>query len=94
MSPQIHYNTITSVFKWLINQEQPENSSTKTQCSLRFQCFEVHFFSLPVCNGGFGALSLVAGNVFMEVGQAAGHGLCYVTQLAPGHSVTLQVVGQ
>lgn len=51
-------------------------------------------FSLPVCNGGFGPLSLVAGNVLMEVGQAAGHGLCYVTQLTPGHSVTLQVVCQ
>lgn len=30
----------------------------------------------------------------MEVGQAAGHGLRYVTQLSPGHSVALQVVRQ
>lgn len=30
----------------------------------------------------------------MEVGQATGHGLCYVTQLSPGHGVTLQVVCQ
>lgn len=51
-------------------------------------------FSLPVCNGRFGPLSLVAGNVLMQVSQAAGHGLCYVTQLTPGHSVTLQVVCQ
>lgn len=51
-------------------------------------------FPLPVRYGGFGPLSLVARNVLMEVSQAAGHGLCYVTQLAPGHSVTLQVVCQ
>lgn len=51
-------------------------------------------FPLPVCNGGFGPLSLVAGDILMEVGQATGHGLCYVTQLTPGHSVTLQVVCQ
>lgn len=49
---------------------------------------------LPVCDGGFGALPLVVGDVLVEVGQTAGHGLCYMTQLTPGHSVTLQVVSQ
>lgn len=49
---------------------------------------------LPVCNGGFGTLPLVVGDVLVEVGQTSGHGLCYMTQLAPGHSVTLQVVCQ
>lgn len=48
----------------------------------------------PVCNGRFGALSLVAGNVFVEVGQATRHRLRYVTQLIPGYSVTLQMVRQ
>lgn len=49
---------------------------------------------VPVCNGRFGPLSLVAGNVFMEVGQPARHRLCDATQLIPGYSVTLQMVGQ
>lgn len=49
---------------------------------------------LPVCNGGFGPLPLVAGNVFVEVGQPAGHRLSDVTQLIPGYSVALQVVCQ
>lgn len=49
---------------------------------------------LPVCNGGFGTLPLVVGDVFVEVSQTSGHGLCYMTQLAPGQSVTLQVVCQ
>lgn len=30
----------------------------------------------------------------MEVSQAAGHALCHVTQLAPGHRVALQMVRQ
>lgn len=47
-----------------------------------------------MCNGGFGPLSLVAGNVFVEVGQPAGHRLCDVTQLIPRYSVALQVVCQ
>lgn len=49
---------------------------------------------LPVSNGGLRPLPLEAGNVLVEVGQAPGHGLCYVAQLGPGHSVTLQVIRQ
>lgn len=49
---------------------------------------------VPVCNGRFGPLSLVAGNVFMEVGQPTRHCLCDVTQLIPSYSVTLQMVRQ
>lgn len=47
-----------------------------------------------MCNGRFGALSLVAGDVFMEVGQPTRHRLRYVTQLIPGYGVTLQMVRQ
>ena len=47
----------------------------------------------PVGDGRFGSLSLEAGDVLMEVGQAPGHALRYVTEVAPDQDVSLQVVG-
>ena len=48
----------------------------------------------PVGYGGLGSFPLVAGDVLVQVGQAAGHGFRYVAHLAPGHHVALQVVRQ
>ena len=48
----------------------------------------------PMRYGGLGSFALVAGDVLVQVGQTAGHRLRYVTQLAPGYRVALQVVRQ
>lgn len=91
ISGQIRYNAgITQN----VSSAKPEDSSAKKKENVNLKSKFQQMFSLPVCNGRFGPLSLVAGNVLMQVSQATGHGLCYVTQLTPGHSVTLQVVCQ
>lgn len=46
----------------------------------------------PVSDGRFGSLSFLPGDVFVKVGQAAGHRLGYVAQLRPADDVSLQEV--
>lgn len=84
----MHKSRDKSIFCYKIKYQAEAVLRGGTKLLMQFLLF------LPVCNGGFRPLSFVAGNVFMEVGQATGHGLCYVTQLSPGHRVTLQVVCQ